>query len=147
MKKLFIDGIVRDEKERKSPSSMKQIFQETMEIGSDLITFAQEANFEKSEKWQHTVVENYLMYNDPKTLAVEIPVWNDEISGFIDGLRYYKEIDELEIIDFKPNAKSDKKAASQEFYYRRLLSECTGISLNKIGASYFDDHSAFKLIF
>jgi len=144
---LFIDGIVRDEKDRKSPSSMRQIFQEVSKIDSDLIKFAQDSDFERSEGYQHQIVGNYLLYNDPKTIACEIPVWDDEMSGYIDHIRYYKDLDMLDVIDFKPNAAQNKKAATQLKYYRQLLHERTGIPLDKIMGTYFDDKNAYSLTF
>lgn len=104
----------------------------------------------------HAKVENYMLEDDDKTIAVETPLWMhaNEISNFkelfkqerpltghIDILRI--DDNKIWIWDFKPAAHREKFAATQIFFYALMLSKRTGINLENFGCGYFDEKHAF----
>lgn len=120
----------------------------TQRNDSDLIEKARCSGFQGKGRQMHPICQDYMIKYDPLTIACELPVWNDERSGFIDVVRYNPKEDVIEVCDFKPNAHKEKhpKVLTQLTHYRQMLSERTGISLNKITAYYFDDFNCYQLI-
>lgn len=96
---------------------------------------------------QHQVLEDYFLQADKKTVATEIPVWNDQYLGHIDIIQWDDETKMIKVLDFKPNAKSEKKAASQVFRYCHLLAARLGISIKEIEGAYFDKDNYFVVDF
>jgi len=142
--RLFLEGINGNIIEgKKSVSGGRKLILEIENRKSELCDLASEADFERSERYQHRIVEEYMLRHDPHTIATEIPVYDDEWVGHIDQIRIIK--DRLQVCDFKPNAHKETKAASQVFRYRALLSARTGIPVEKIDACYFDDKSCYFL--
>ena len=107
-------------------------------------------------KSAHTNVQLHMLNYDPKTIAVEVPLWieshenmhherifntNEPLSGHIDVLRI--EDDKIWVWDFKPGAHLEKFAVTQTFFYSLMLSKRTGIPLNDFRCGYFDDELAF----
>lgn len=111
---------------------------------STLVEHAKAANYDEQGKFQHRIVQRYLMDNDVLSFASEVPVWDDELHGHIDLIRVING-DMLEIADFKPKASSEKKAASQLYRYCHLLSKRTGIPLSNMRATYFDNQHAYTV--
>ena len=97
---------------------------------------------------RHKFVEDFMLINDRSTVASEVPVWywdkkiDEGVTGHIDILQVRNK--KVYILDYKPNAKKDKKASSQLFYYAKALSYRTKISLDKIVCAWFDKDSYFE---
>ena len=104
-------------------------------------------------KTNHSKVQVFMLENDDKTIAIEVPVWlysnelenlkldEKTITGHIDVLRV--ESDKIWVWDYKPKAIEEKFAATQVYFYSLMLSKRTGISLEKIKCGYFDERYAF----
>lgn len=95
---------------------------------------------------QHIICQDYFLKNDPFTLCYELPVYNEERSGFIDLVRFVD--GRIQILDFKPHAKKDNKiqVGSQLTRYRDLLCYNTGIDKSMIDLYYFDEEVVYKII-
>ncbi|HLD15631.1 MAG TPA: PD-(D/E)XK nuclease family protein [Candidatus Nanoarchaeia archaeon] len=104
----------------------------------------------------HLKVQYFMLENDDKTVAIEIPLWSqhDEIpdfvnifntiqplTGHIDVLRV--ENDNVWVWDYKPNALKEKYASTQVYFYALMLSNRTRIPLDKMRCGYFDSNYAF----
>ena len=104
----------------------------------------------------HTKVELFLLQNDPRTLAVEVPIWlkhnelenfnelfksKTPLTGHIDILRV--EDNNVWIWDYKPNAPQEKFAATQTFFYALMLSQRSNIPLENFRCGYFDTNVAY----
>lgn len=100
----------------------------------------------------HSRVQVFMLENDRATIATEVPIWltNEELdffnikqplTGHIDILR----IDDgnIWVWDYKPNARSEKYAATQVYFYALMLSKRTGINLDKFRCGYFDENVVF----
>ena len=118
------------------------------EVTSILTDYAEAAEWKGKGREQHDIMQDYLIWNDDKTVAVEIPVYDDRynISGHIDIIRIVNK--RVQIVDFKPNAKKEKheKVGSQLSLYRELLSYNTGIDEKNIDCYFYDDVACYKLI-
>lgn len=112
-----------------------------------------ETGYQGNGTKQHEIVQDYFMKNDPHTIAIEVPVYDDEFHGHIDIVRIYGNT--IQVLDFKPNAGKEKKAASQVFRYRLLLSKHIFNILHSLGkpldqtykieAGYFDEHAYYMI--
>ena len=103
----------------------------------------------------HMKVQKFMLENDTKTIAVEVPLWiepdelnplnifqcKDPLTGHIDVLRI--EEGNVWIWDYKPNAHKEVYASTQVFFYALMLSKRTGIPLENFRCGYFDSQSAF----
>lgn len=107
-------------------------------------------------KTSHSKVQVFMLENDGHTIAVEVPIWikPNELDGFskffnsdhpltghIDILRI--EDDKIWVWDYKPNAKYEKYADTQVYFYALMLSKRTGIPLKSFRCGYFDEDYAF----
>ncbi len=107
-------------------------------------------------KTAHSQVQVFMLENDSKTLAVEIPIWmtylemenyldvfktRQALTGHIDVLRV--EGDKIWVWDYKPNASKEKFASTQVYFYSLMLSKRTGIPLAHFRCGYFDDKYAY----
>ena len=106
-------------------------------------------------KSNHSKVQVFMLENDLKTIAVEVPLWlteeelipyqsifgKDPLTGHIDVLRF--EEDKVWVWDYKPNAINEKFAATQTYFYSVMLSKRSGIPLEKFRCGYFDSAYAF----
>lgn len=96
-------------------------------------------------KTAHSNVQVFMLQNDPQTLAVETPIWmnhnQETLSGHIDLLRL--EDNKIWVWDYKPRAHKEKYATTQTYMYAKMLSQRTGISLNKFMCGYFDENTTF----
>ena len=122
---------------------------------SELAKFGLEINKERFFE-NHPKVQNFMLENDNKTIAMEVPLWlnNSELSlydeifntketltGHIDLLRV--EDNKIWIWDYKPNAFKEKYASTQVYFYALMLSKRTGIKMQDIMCGYFDNKDTF----
>lgn len=113
---------------------------------------------ENSERYKtnHSKVQVFMLENDGYTLAVEVPIWikpeelenfnyffksDFPLTGHIDVLRV--EEDKIWVWDYKPEAKKEKYADVQVYFYALMLSKRTGIPLENFRCGYFDENYAF----
>ena len=104
----------------------------------------------------HTNVQMFMLQNDDKTISIEVPIWllekelpnyndffnsTDVLTGHIDALRIEDGL--VWIWDYKPNAHREKYATTQTNFYALMLSQRTGIPIEKFRCGYFDDEHAF----
>ena len=111
----------------------------------------------RSERYKtaHSNVQVYMLENDSTTVGVEVPIWimpyelevfralfgcEEPLTGHIDVLRIEDGL--IWIWDFKPGADKEKYASCQVFFYALMLSQRTGIPLEKFRCGYFDEKSA-----
>ena len=141
-RELFLSGIP-EEAGKESVSGAPTLRICAAKGESDLIKFAQDSDCTGRGKFQHEVLQEYLMNNDPSCLATEVPVYNEKYLGHIDILRWDGKF--LEVVDYKPKAHKEKKAASQVARYRQLLAKRTRIPENLIKASYFDNQNYYSI--
>lgn len=120
----------------------------------DLTTIGLEINKERF-KTAHSKVQANMLENDGSTIAMEVPLWLDEkehelmkvfqesgsLTGHIDALSI--ENNKIVIWDYKPKAKKEKYASTQVYAYAIMLSQRTGIPLEKFLCGYFDDLDCF----
>ena len=105
-------------------------------------------------KTNHSKVQVFMLEHDDNTVATEVPVWlhknefnfnkliNEKpLTGHIDVLRV--EEDKIWVWDYKPRAIEEKYAATQIYFYSLMLSNRTGIPLERIKCGYFDDRHTF----
>src|SRR3989344_4942508 len=131
------------------------VYQITGNEVNDLCKIGLKINKEKY-KTSHSKVQVFMLENDDKTIAMEVPIWmqRDEIENFreifssdepltghIDILRV--ENNKIWIWDYKPGAFNEKYAATQVFFYALMLSKRTKIPLSSFRCGYFDDEYAF----
>lgn len=145
LERVFYDGFPPYQG-KKSVSQGALLQCEYFQIKSDLSQYATDANYDEQGKFQHRIVQRYMMENDPKSFASEIPVWDEEFHGHIDLIRVHGP-NLIEVADFKPKAKQEKKAATQVTRYAHLLSKRTGIPLNHIVATYYDKDHVYSVPF
>lgn len=105
----------------------------------------------------HSNVQVFMLSYDNNTVGAEVPIWlhahelgekfeelfnsKEALSGHIDVLRV--EDEKLWIWDYKPNAVKEKYASTQTFFYALMLSQRTGIPLDKFMCGYFDEKTSF----
>ncbi|MEK6835329.1 MAG: PD-(D/E)XK nuclease family protein [Nanoarchaeota archaeon] len=106
-------------------------------------------------KEAHPKVQVFLLENDDKTIAMEIPIWvnpdelnnltsfktKSPLTGHIDILRI--EDGKIWIWDYKPRAFEEKYAATQIYFYALMLSKRTNISLDNFRCGYFDEKYSY----
>lgn len=136
---------------KKSPSSEKLLVLDVEKIDSIVVQLAQESDYENCEGYQHRKVQSYFMSADNRTVAVELPVWSEEMdmSGFADIIRHFPahgdQPETFQLLDFKPNSKSEKKAATQLHYTKKMLCERALIKPEQVHCIYFDNQAAYKV--
>ena len=107
-------------------------------------------------KTSHSKVQVFMIENDDKTVAVEVPIWieknelnnfneifnsDEPLTGHIDILRV--ENNKIWAWDYKPKAFDERYAATQVFFYALMLSKRTNIPLSNFRCGYFDETYAF----
>ena len=112
-----------------------------------------------SNKLRHETLQNFMLANDSSTLAVEIPIWltEDEISGL--ETRYGIELaaggaprsitghidflqvrnDAVHILDYKPDARTNKPIAQLAIYALALTIRVPGLKLFDIKCAWFNE--------
>lgn len=139
--------------EFESPSEQATPVAKIQPIDTPLIAKAMEANYRGKGNQQHDHLQKHFLLRDRETLATEVPLWiNAEESpndqnwcGHLDLLRITPQ--KVQCLDFKPNAKREKKAGSQVLRYMFMLHIRTGIPLSVIEGIYFDDQDAYLVNF
>lgn len=122
--------------------------------GHEVSTLARTGGEENSQRYAtpHSRVQVFMLENDGTTIATEVPIWltSDEfklfkikqpLTGHIDILRV--DNGNIWVWDYKPNAKYEKYASTQVYFYALMLSKRTGISLDKFKCGYFDENIAY----
>jgi len=104
----------------------------------------------------HTNVQMFMLQNDDKTISIEVPIWlfdkelpgykeffdsEDVLTGHIDALRIEDGL--VWVWDYKPNAHREKYATTQTNFYAIMLSQRTGVPIERFRCGYFDDEHAF----
>lgn len=95
-----------------------------------------------------------MLVNDSATVAVEVPGYlhpheapdlqlTGALTGHIDVLQIRG--NKVWILDYKPEAKREKRAKYQIYLYARALSVRTGIPLSRFALAYFDDKDYFDV--
>ena len=116
------------------------IAKKSRNLSCEMADFAVKAarnNFQR-----HDLVEDFMLVNDTATVAVEVPVWYWEkgvdsgVTGHIDVLQVRN--DAVYILDYKPDAAKDKKAAGQLYHYAVALSFRAGVAFDRIRCAWFD---------
>jgi len=108
----------------------------------------------KRSKERHQAIQHFMLVNDSATIAVEVPVYlhpheapdlqlTGVLTGHIDVLQIRG--NRVWILDYKPDAKREKRAKYQIYLYARALSARTGIPLSRFGLAYFDDKDYFEV--
>lgn len=106
------------------------------------------ASAARQNRERHKMVENFILINDKATIACEIPVWywdkkiDSGVTGHIDLLQVRNDL--VYILDYKPDASKDKKAAQQLYHYAVALSFRTRVSLKNIRCAWFDKDSYYE---
>ena len=126
--------------------------------GHEVSNFAELGLDKNKERYanNHMRVQMFMLENDEKTTAMEIPLWmeHDELDDYIEIFRTFEPLtghvdilrlddNKIWIWDYKPNAKSEKYAATQVYFYALMLSKRTGIPLDEIRCGWFDHETAF----
>lgn len=140
LKKCLLEGT---EYRGKTVSSLPHLELNSKKHASPLVKMAHIANYEGKGFRQHDIVQKYCLENDEHTLALEVPVFDAELSGFIDIIRLVN--GKIQICDFKPKADKEKKAPTQLFHYRKLLSQHIGEPLSKFECVWFDNKNSYIL--
>ncbi len=109
----------------------------------------------KTNRERHQVIEEFFLINDSATVAVEIPVYitpkearSHKISiprtltGHIDIIQVRN--NRIQIMDYKPEAESDKLAQKQLTLYAMALGNRTRIPLSKITCAHFDENGYYQ---
>ena len=109
----------------------------------------------KKSTERHQVIEDFFLINDSATVATEIPVFlnpkeaksfglsiTQPLTGHIDILQVRR--DRIHILDYKPGARSETKAAQQLFLYALALSKRTKIPNKNMTCAYFDENIYFQ---
>jgi hypothetical protein len=111
-----------------------------------LCELAGKSEYEGKGKFQHKTVQDYLLRHDPFLIATEVPVFDEERSGFIDLIRFNKKI---QILDIKPKAHKEScpKVVTQLTNYRKLFCYQTKIPKDFVECGYFDKDNFYKIIF
>jgi len=159
--------IFREKQERASEKKEKFNLNE-VKIVPKKSSASQFANFViqavSNNKERHEVLEEFMLYNDSVTVAIEVPVLMD-----VDDINHYKfelgfeipftindgeyltgHIDliqirngSIHIMDFKPSAKKEKPI-EQLTIYALALSRLTGIRLYHFKCAWFDSKDYFE---
>lgn len=102
---------------------------------------------------RHALLQRFFLSTDTATVATEVPVYMTEaensritggqgaVLGHIDFLQVFGNT--VTILDYKPGARGDKKAAAQVFWYALALSLRTGVHLKHIRCAWFDENDYF----
>ena len=114
-----------------------------------------------TNKKRHETLQRFMLINDSVTVAVEVPVYltaedlayfrgagfalnfaSDCITGHIDFLQIRNGF--IHILDYKPEARKEKRAHVQLTIYALALSRRTGLPLKHFKCAWFDEHDYFE---
>jgi len=139
---VFIKGV--DMATEMSASAHPELIIKTKKVESDLVEHAKNANYRGKGNMQHSCVQEYLLKFDPYTVACELPCRDGDLSCFIDVVRVLGE--RVQVVDFKPKAHKERKAATQVFLNMKLLAKTAHIPFSSIDGFYFDDENCYQVI-
>src|SRR3989338_5794331 len=112
--------------------------------------------YNKRYNTAHSQVQVFMLENDSKTIAAEVPLWlkpdevefyqslfktSEPLTGHTDLLRV--DDNKIWVLDYKPNAYLEKFAATQVYFYALMLSKRTKIPLEKFRCGYFDMNDCY----
>jgi transposase-like protein len=115
-------------------------------LACEMVAFSEKAAPKNNQR--HKYVEEFMLVNDTATIACEIPVWywekgiDEGVTGHIDLLQVRNDM--VYILDYKPDAAKDRKAAGQLYHYAAALSFRTDIPFEKIRCAWFDKDDYFE---
>ena len=110
----------------------------------------------RDNKKRHREIQEFMLFNDSSTLAIEIPVWL--YPNEFDGLKVFVGIDKpitghidiiqqrfglIHILDYKPDAEKENPT-SQLFFYAFALSKRTGIWLRNFRCAWFNENGYYE---
>ena len=110
----------------------------------------------KDNKKRHKEIQEFMLFNDSSTIAIEIPVWL--YPAEFDGLKVFNGIEKpitghvdflqqrfglIHILDYKPEAEKENPV-SQLFFYAFALSKRTGIWLRNFRCAWFNEKAYFE---
>jgi ATP-dependent exoDNAse (exonuclease V) beta subunit len=135
------------------PAALRNIKENTATATAGFIIPAVGAN-----KLRHETLQNFMLANDSSTIAVEIPIWLTEdeianletrygielaaggaprsITGHIDFLQVRN--DAVHILDYKPDARTNKPIAQLAIYALALTVRVPGLKLFDIKCAWFN---------
>lgn len=142
LRKIFTEG-VPDLSGCMSVTECPTLIIPVIEVKNDYVEHAKKADYQGCGRGQHHRVQHQLLKYHPKTIAIEVPVFNKEWSGHIDVLGLSEGF--IDVGDFKPKAHKERKAASQVWRYIQLLAAATGLPTSRFRGFYFDDKRCFQL--
>lgn len=140
---VLVEGCPEAETKRSVTSEPVLVVPTKQVKDSDLSLLTQKVSYKGNGKYQHDIVQGFFLDNDPHSLAIEIPVWDNELLGHIDLIRLFH--DKIQVCDFKPKAHKETKAASQVHRYIDLLSRATWLPRHLFEGVYFDEQYAYYL--
>ena len=144
LRETFLNGTTYSEKGCSNPDvSLTGKFKQVKD--SQVCKMAARCGYEGQGTKMHDICQDYFMKYDPYTIALEVPVFDEERSGFIDILRYKN--GRLQIVDFKPKAHREnfQKVLTQLIRYRHLLCYQLGIPESMVDCAYFDKDNLYQL--
>ncbi len=129
--------------------------------GHEVCALAEEGLKVNEERFKdnHSKVQVFMLENDDKTIAMEVPIWLEPeeldnyqelfrspfpLSGHIDLVRV--EDGKIWIWDYKPGARKERFASTQVSFYAYMLSRRSGIPLDHFRCGYFDSEDAYVFI-
>lgn len=104
---------------------------------------------------RHAFLQKFLLATDKATLAVEVPVYLSDketrsilhvaggLLGHIDFVQIFH--NKIIILDYKPNARAEKKVHEQLLIYAIALSVRTGIHLRDMECAWFDEKDYYSI--
>ena len=127
---------------------------------SGLISMLREFHRERNDNSysaDHSILKEFLTY-DPKTIAIEVPVWSDryQLSGHVDLIRFRD--DTIEVCDYKPGTLDTTKkrffeSIPQVAAYGEMITHHLASTLRvaldapllpKVRCCVFDTHSCWR---
>lgn len=112
---------------------------------------------------RHDTLQRFMLANDSATVATEVPIYltpedidhlnkqlkfivplstEEPITGHIDIVQIRRNA--IHVLDYKPNARKEKKAIDQLMVYALALSRRTGLRLFDFKCAWFDDKDYFE---
>jgi len=123
----------------------------------EMLTLARDSQGFAVVKSRHENLQKFLLEEDAKTIACEVPVWveawevkeyadilgsTETLTGHIDMLRR-EDAHTLGVWDYKPGAAEERSAAIQVYLYALMLAIRTGLPIERFVCGYFDEHNAY----
>lgn len=117
----------------------------TKKVKNDILDIARNVDYEGAGRRQHAIMQNYFFEHDRDCIALEMPVYNEELEGFVDIIRYQKPV--VQILDFKPKADKEKNAAKQLWLYREMFCRLSCYPKEMVECYYFDNKYCYQVLF